>query len=52
MDAIKIYEYALQREREGRDFFRNNAWERQHEELFKTMHDRAFEEYAAMPWGG
>jgi rubrerythrin len=164
MDVIKIYEYALQREREGRDFFRNNAkrfghaavvgafdklaaeeekhiefieglidalqtagvsgletgqqmdregffsaraeaelldqsiieamvpdlavlrtaylierdfaefyemaadrveeptakkslqmlarWERQHEKLFKTMHDRAFEEYAAMPWGG
>jgi rubrerythrin len=27
-------------------------WERKHEELFKKMHDRAFEEYAAMPWGG
>jgi rubrerythrin len=27
-------------------------WERQHEKLFKAMHDRAFEEYAAMPWGG
>lgn len=27
-------------------------WERQHEKLFKTMHDRAFEEYASMPWGG
>ncbi|MFN2167576.1 MAG: ferritin-like domain-containing protein, partial [Anaerolineae bacterium] len=25
MDLRKIYEYALQREREGRDFFRNNA---------------------------
>jgi rubrerythrin len=132
MDVRKIYEYALQREREGRDFFRNNAgrfshaavtgmferlaeeeekhiqfiqemldqtvieamvpdlavlrtaylierdfaefyemsasrvedeaakqslqmlarWERQHEKLFKAMHDRAFEEYASMPWGG
>lgn len=27
-------------------------WERQHERLFKAMHDRAFEEYASMPWGG
>jgi len=27
-------------------------WERKHEELFKKMHDRAFEEYAQMPWGG
>ena len=27
-------------------------WDRQHEKLFKAMHDRAFEEYASMPWGG
>jgi rubrerythrin len=27
-------------------------WERGHERLFKALHDRAFEEYAAMPWGG
>ncbi len=27
-------------------------WERTHEALFKKMHDRAFEEYAQMPWGG
>jgi rubrerythrin len=27
-------------------------WERQHEKLFKMMHDKAFEEYASMPWGG
>jgi rubrerythrin len=27
-------------------------WERRHERLFKSMHDRAFEEYAEMPWGG
>jgi len=27
-------------------------WERQHETLFKATHDRAFEEYASMPWGG
>ncbi len=28
------------------------GWERRHERLFKQMHDRAFEEYASMPWGG
>jgi len=27
-------------------------WERGHERLFKQFHDRAFEEYAQMPWGG
>ena len=27
-------------------------WERDHEKLFKHMHDSAFEEYAQMPWGG
>jgi rubrerythrin len=27
-------------------------WEHGHEELFKKMHDKAFEEYAGMPWGG
>lgn len=27
-------------------------WERTHEQLFKELHDRAFEEYAGMPWGG
>ncbi|MBN1484595.1 MAG: ferritin family protein [Chloroflexia bacterium] len=27
-------------------------WEETHAELFKSLHDRAFEEYAQMPWGG
>ncbi len=27
-------------------------WERGHEKLFKGMHDKAFQEYAGMPWGG
>ena len=27
-------------------------WERGHEALFKAMHDKAFEQYAQMPWGG
>lgn len=28
------------------------AWEREHEKLFKSLHDRVFAEYAGMPWGG
>jgi rubrerythrin len=28
------------------------AWEHNHEELFRYMHDQAFELYAQMPWGG
>ena len=27
-------------------------WERGHESLFKELHDRAFAQYADMPWGG
>jgi rubrerythrin len=27
-------------------------WEAGHERLFKSMHDKAFEKYAGMPWGG
>jgi rubrerythrin len=27
-------------------------WERGHESLFKELHDKAFELYAQMPWGG
>ena len=27
-------------------------WERGHEELFKQLHDKAFQEYSGMPWGG
>jgi rubrerythrin len=27
-------------------------WERIHEKLFKEFHDKAFEQYAQMPWGG
>lgn len=29
-----------------------STWESGHERLFKAMHDRAFEQYAQMPWGG
>jgi rubrerythrin len=27
-------------------------WERGHEELFKNLHDKAYELYSQMPWGG
>jgi rubrerythrin len=27
-------------------------WESGHERLFKSMHDKAFEKYSGMPWGG
>ncbi len=27
-------------------------WEHGHERLFKQYHDKAFELYAQMPWGG
>ncbi|MBN1852186.1 MAG: ferritin family protein [Pirellulales bacterium] len=28
------------------------AWEREHERLFKSLHDKIFAEYSGMPWGG
>ncbi|MBM3150765.1 MAG: hypothetical protein FJZ96_00940 [Chloroflexi bacterium] len=28
------------------------SWERSHERFFRQLHDKAFEEYAQMPWGG
>ncbi|MDY0059601.1 MAG: ferritin family protein [Myxococcota bacterium] len=28
------------------------AWEREHETLFRSLHDRIFAEYSGMPWGG
>jgi rubrerythrin len=29
-----------------------SRWEHGHEALFKMMHDKAFEQYSQMPWGG
>lgn len=28
------------------------GWERGHERMFKQLHDKVFEEYTEMPWGG
>jgi rubrerythrin len=55
-------------ERDFADFYENSAsqatgetkkvlemlakWERTHELLFKSLHDKAFEAYSQMPWGG
>jgi rubrerythrin len=27
-------------------------WEKSHERLFKYLHDKAYEQYSQMPWGG
>ena len=53
-DFAEFYEMAASKtEGHARDVLLNLAyWERNHERLFKQYHDRAFEIYAQMPWGG
>jgi rubrerythrin len=53
-DFAEFYELAArQAEGEARETLEILArWERGHEKLFKSLHDRAFAEYAQMPWGG
>lgn len=53
-DFSEFYEMAAEKsEGEARKVLALLArWERTHEDLFKKLHDRAFEEYAQMPWGG
>lgn len=54
-DFAEFYEMAADRvedETAKKSLTMLGKWERQHEKLFKRMHDRAFEEYASMPWGG
>jgi rubrerythrin len=53
-DFTEFYEQAAQKtEGEVRIVLETlAAWERRHAALFKQMHDRAFDEYAHMPWGG
>jgi rubrerythrin len=53
-DFADFYELAARKsEGEAREVLTTLAsWERGHEKLFKHLHDRAFEEYAEMPWGG
>lgn len=53
-DFAEFYEMAAGRaEGQAKEVLEMLAtWERGHERLFKHLHDRAFEEYAQMPWGG
>ena len=53
-DFSEFYENAAsQVEGEARHVLEMLAgWERGHESFFKELHDKAFEEYAGMPWGG
>ncbi|MBP1751408.1 MAG: hypothetical protein H6Q57_244 [Geobacteraceae bacterium] len=53
-DFAEFYSKAAEKaEGEGKEVLTMLAnWERGHEQLFKQYHDKAFEEYAGMPWGG
>jgi rubrerythrin len=53
-DFAEFYEQsAAQFEGEAREVLSMLAnWERSHERLFKSFHDKAFNEYLNMPWGG
>ncbi len=53
-DFAEFYEMtAAQVEGKAKDVLLMLAhWERGHERLFKQYHDKAFELYARMPWGG
>ena len=65
---ISILRVAYLIERDFKEFYENAAakaagdtkqalsmlarWEYGHEQLFRDLHDKLFEEYAQMPWGG
>ena len=53
-DFAEFYEMAAEKSQgEAKKVLKMLAmWERGHEALFKQLHDKAFEEYAQMPWGG
>ncbi len=53
-DFAEFYELTSQKtEGEARQVLEMLArWERGHEHFFKEWHDRVFDEYAKMPWGG
>ena len=53
-DFAEFYEMSAARaEGEAKQVLEMLAhWERGHEQLFKLLHDKAFEQYANMPWGG
>ncbi len=54
-DFAEFYEHAADatKDAEAAQALRGLAkWERQHETMFKNLHDRVLEEYGQMPWGG
>ena len=53
-DFAEFYEMAASKsEGEARRVLEMlGRWERGHERLFRLFHDKAFEQYADMPWGG
>jgi rubrerythrin len=53
-DFVEFYESAAERaDGAARQALSDlAAWERGHEQLFRRLHDQAFEAYAHMPWGG
>jgi rubrerythrin len=53
-DFAEFYEMASQKaEGEAKQTLTMLAqWERGHEKLFKGIHDRVYQEYMEMPWGG
>ena len=53
-DFVEFYQSAAeQAEGDAREALEMLAeWERGHERFFEQLHDRAFETYAKMPWGG
>jgi rubrerythrin len=54
-DFAEFYEAAAERVEDKtakRALHMLAEWERGHERLFEQMHDKAFEAYAGMPWGG
>ncbi len=53
-DLSEFYEKAAAKaEGRAKEAFTQLAqWERGHEAFFKELHDRIFEEYTQMPWGG
>jgi len=53
-DFANFYEMAASKaEGEAKQALEKLAnWERGHEKLFKELHDRVYQEYMQMPWGG
>lgn len=53
-DFVEFYQSAAERaEGEAQQALEMLAtWERGHARFFQSLHDKAFEQYAQMPWGG